>query len=131
MKKYFLVFIISLFCLIKSESVMAQKENGKFVHTVLFWLKNPESKEDRLKFETSLTTFLKASKHISSMHLGTPASTNRPVIDNSYSYCLMVTFVSKEAHDKYQEETAHKVFIKESEHLWSKVLIYDSENILK
>ena len=131
MKKYFLAFLISLFCLVKSESVMAQKENGKFVHTVLFWLKNPESKEDRLKFETSLQKFLNASEHISSMHLGTPASTNRPVIDNSYTYCLMVTFVSKDAHDKYQEEVAHKVFIRESESLWKKVLIYDSENILK
>ncbi|WP_304063316.1 Dabb family protein [Pedobacter glucosidilyticus] len=110
---------------------MAQKENGKFVHTVLFWLKNPESKEDCLKFETSLKKFLNASNNISSMHLGTPASTNRPIIDRSYSYCLMVTFVSKEAHDLYQEEAAHKVFIKESENLWKKVLIYDSENILK
>ncbi|ADY53142.1 Stress responsive alpha-beta barrel domain-containing protein [Pseudopedobacter saltans DSM 12145] len=114
-----------------NSSIAEESPNGKFVHTVLFWLKNPDSKKDREAFEKSLTKFVNTSVFIKTKHLGVPASTDRPVIDKTYSYCLMVTFDSREMHDKYQEEVAHKVFISESEHLWKKVLIYDSENILK
>ena len=61
------------------------------------------------------------------MHIGTPAQTNRPVIDNSYTYSLIVTFPSKEEHDEYQQEEVHQVFIEEAKELWKKVLVYDSE----
>lgn len=131
MRKFlFIIVAITFINTLNMKSSNAQNVNGKFVHTVFFWLKNPDSKEDQIKFETSLKKFLKSSAYIKSMHVGIPASTNRPIIDTSYSYCLNLTFNSKEDHDKYQEEEVHKVFIKESESLWKKVLIYDSENIL-
>ena len=34
-----------------------------FVHTVLFWLKNSETKEDRIAFETSIKKFIKNSEY--------------------------------------------------------------------
>lgn len=102
----------------------------KFVHTVLFWLKNSEAKEDRLAFETSIKKFIKNSEYVQASHIGIPAATNRPVIDNSYTYALTVTFNSLEDHDKYQVEPAHKTFIEESKALWEKVLIYDAIDIL-
>jgi len=104
---------------------------GSFAHTVYFWLHEPENKDHRDSFETSLKKFLNTSKNITTKHIGTPASTNRDVIDNSYTYSLLLTFKNQEAHDRYQDEPAHKLFIEESSGLWSKVLVYDSVNLLE
>ncbi len=103
---------------------------GDFYHVVYFWLKNPLSTEDRGKFEASLVRFLNASKYITTKHVGTPAATDRPVIDRSYTYSLIVSFKDKAAQDAYQNQDVHKAFLKECEPLWEKVVIYDSENIL-
>ena len=105
---------------------------GNFSHTVYFVLANPDSDEDRKAFEASLTKFLDASEFIVTKHIGTPAATaHREVVDGSYTYSLLLTFKNKADQDAYQEEAVHKTFIEESAHLWTKVLVYDSENILK
>ena len=102
----------------------------KFLHVVYFWLKNPKDKADRKIFEKSLSTFVNNSDFIETKHLGIPAATNRAVIDNSYTYCLNVTFESKETHDQYQGEAGHLKFIEECSSLWDRVQVYDSVNIL-
>ena len=106
-------------------------EQGNFAHVVYFWLENPENQEDRKAFEASLTNFINSSEFIRTKHLGTPADTDRGVIDNTYTYCLLLTFDNKEMQDKYQVEEGHLKFIEESGKLWKKVVVYDSENILK
>ena len=103
---------------------------GPFVHIVFFWLKNPNSEADRTAFQTSIEKFVRNSGFATQIHVGTPASTSRPVIDSTYTYCLTVTFSSKEAHDDYQAEPVHLTFVEESKDLWEKVLVYDSMNIL-
>lgn len=100
-----------------------------FVHTVFFWLKNPDSKTDRQKFEASLKLFIADSTYVKASHIGTPSVAERDVIDSSYTYSLMVTFPSREEHDKYQVEPAHVVFINDCKELWDRVLIYDSESL--
>ncbi len=102
---------------------------GDFAHTVYFWLHNPDNTEDRKAFEASLTKFIDQSPYITTKHIGVPAKTNRDVIDNTYTYSLLLTFKDKNTQDQYQDEPAHKEFIAESSHLWSKVVVYDSENI--
>jgi len=123
-----IVFMINPFS--RALAQAKDSENKEFVHTVYFWLKNPDNQNDKAKFEKSLKTFINSSQYIKTKHIGIPASTNRPVIDRSYSYCLSLTFASKADQDKYQEEDVHLVFIKESEKLWDKVLVYDSTSIL-
>lgn len=98
-----------------------------FIHLVFFWLNKPENSEDRNAFETSMKKFLATSKYAKNKHFGIPAKTSRPVVDNSYTYCLKVTFEDLDDHNNYQIEAAHKQFIAEASHLWNKVLIYDSE----
>ena len=110
----------------KEQEVKASKD--EFAHVVLFWLKNPDNQQERKKFESSLETFIKKSKYVKTMHFGAPANTNRPVIDNTYTYCMILTFTSKEKQDKYQDEPGHKKFISESEDLWEKVIVFDSVN---
>ena len=103
------------------------KEN--FRHTVLFWLKEPENQTHRSAFEASLKRFIESSKYVQNKHIGVPAKTNRAVIDATYTYCLSVSFLSKEDQDKYQDEPAHLKFIEESSKLWRKVVVYDSDLI--
>lgn len=130
MKK--LVLLLTLIFMTMSLSAQESEViKGDFIHSVYFWLKNPESQADRAAFEKSLKKFINSSKVIISKHIGVPASTNREVIDNTYTYSLIISFKNKEMHDKYQEEDVHKTFIEESQNLWQKVLIYDSESIIE
>ena len=131
MKKTGTILIFIVMVMLANRTILNAQEmkNGDFIHTVFFWLKNPDNKSDRQAFEKSIKKFIDNSEFIKTKHLGTPADTHRDVVDNSYTYCLMVTFASKEDHDKYQAEPVHKKFVEESSHLWEKVLIYDSVNI--
>lgn len=99
-----------------------------FVHHVYFWLKEGLSTEDIQKFENTVQTLLKIDV-VKLGDVGKPASTDRPVIDRSYSYSLLLVFENKEGHDIYQPHPVHENFVKECAHLWTKVLIYDSETI--
>lgn len=106
-------------------------EAGPFYHVVYFWLKRPEHTGDREQFIESLTTFIESSEHIRTRFVGRPAATDRPVIDNSYTFSLILSFDSKEAQDRYQVEPGHLKFIEESGELWEKVLVYDSEMLVE
>ena len=133
MKKLYTLLLIAFLTLScnNQSNTTAVPIPGEFAHTVYFWLHNPDNTEDRKAFETSLIKFINQSPYITTKHIGVPAATNRDVIDNSYTYSLLLTFKDKAAQDQYQEEPAHKQFIAESSHLWSKVLVYDSEDILE
>ncbi len=98
---------------------------GGFFHMVFFWLVDdtPEVKE---KFLKELNNFVKEVDEIKKVHIGPPADTDRDVIDNTYSYNLLITFDSKKQQDIYQEHPAHKKFIENASSLWKKVLVYDS-----
>jgi len=91
-------------------------------------LKNPTNDNDRIEFENAMHKFLNSSVYAKNKHFGQPANTNRPVVDNSYTYCLKVTFDNLKEHDQYQIEPAHKLFISEASKLWERVLIYDSQS---
>ena len=103
--------------------------DSNFAHTVYFWLKNPDSKDDRAAFEKSLRTFLDNSAYAKTRFIGKPPRASRDVVDGSFTYSLIVTFESAEAQQGYQVEPPHKKFIAESEHLWDKVMVYDSQGI--
>lgn len=100
-----------------------------FTHVVYFYLNNPEDLKDRATFETSLKKLMDNSLYAKTKFIGIPAETPRSVVDNSYTYSLILTFPSKEMQDKYQDEPAHLLFIEEAAHLWNKVIVYDSIGI--
>lgn len=103
-----------------------RKIKGDFIHMVFFWLKNPENQNDRLNFEKALEKFIDTNTQIVGAHIGQPAPTDRPVIVNSYTYSLVVTFPDKATHDAYQVDPTHELFIEEASKLWDRVVIYDS-----
>jgi hypothetical protein len=98
---------------------------GIFVHSVYFWLVD-ETMPTRGKFVTEVLNYLKQIEVIRTRHLGRPAGTEREVVDNSYSYCMILTFDSKEDHDNYQNHEAHQKFIENASSLWTRVQVYDS-----
>jgi Stress responsive A/B Barrel Domain len=104
------------------------KQLEYFVHHVYFWLKKPVTRESRLKFENGLKKLV-TIETIIGKHLGTPAPTDRGVIDSTYSYSLLLTFKNKEDQDIYQTHPTHLKFIDECEELWERVLVYDSVKI--
>ena len=96
-----------------------------FIHHVFFWLNNPESKENLNALIEGLKK-LSQVQTIRKFHIGSPASTNRAVIENTYSVSWFLLFDSKEDQDSYQVDPIHLNFVKECSHLWSKVIVYDA-----
>ena len=113
----------------QNKSKPMKKIDGTFRHHVYFWLKDPEDKEARKTFIHNLTSFLEKVDVILAAHVGEPAGTPREVVDNSYHYDLLVTFKNKEEQDLYQEHPAHKKFVEDTAHLWTRVQVYDSLSI--
>jgi hypothetical protein len=99
-----------------------------FVHVVNFYLKADLSAADIKKFEDSANS-LGAIESLVLYNVGKPASTDRPVIDRSYSYCELAVFNDLEGHDVYQKHPLHLAFVENCKHLWDRVVIFDSETI--
>ncbi len=98
------------------------------VHHVYFWLHEPTSPDARTQMEQALEE-LSTIETIRYAHLGVPAGTeSRDVVDHSYTYSLMLFFDSKEDQDSYQVDPLHLKFVEENQHLWQKVIVYDSLN---
>ncbi|MEZ4810320.1 MAG: Dabb family protein [Allomuricauda sp.] len=103
-----------------------EKFDHEFAHVVYFWFKNPDSQADRAKFEASLKKFLASSKYAKTKFIGRPPKAIRSVVDDSFTYSLILSFDSAEAQAAYQVEPPHVVFVEECEDLWEKVIVYDS-----
>ena len=70
---------------------------------------------------------LGAISSIQKMYIGPPGPTEeRGVVDNSYSYALIVHFQDVEGHDAYQIDPIHLKFIEDHKDKWTKVVVYDN-----
>ena len=128
MKK--LIFLVLLFT---SVSNYAQKKSiqAPLLHSVYFWLENPNSKLDRATFEAAIQKLIITNPQGLSSYLGKPAFTEtREVVDNSFTYAYIMTFANRETEAAYQSDPTHLRFIDEAKHLWKKVVVYDAVPIL-
>lgn len=99
------------------------------MHKVFFWLKNPDSAEDRDALIAGLKT-LAEIETVRGIHIGVPASTEkREVVDNSYQVSELLMFDDVAGQDAYQVHPIHKKFVDDCSHLWSKVVVYDSTSV--
>jgi hypothetical protein len=131
-KNFIFIGAFALLCFFKGNAqsnAEMRSFDPTFVHTVYFWLHNPDSPEDRSSFETSLKQFLSRSEYAGTNFIGTPPVATREVVDGSFTYSLILSFESAEAQEAYQQEQAHLDFISEASHLWKKVIVYDSMGI--
>ena len=98
------------------------------IHNVYFWLKSGLSEQEIEQFVEGAQSLL-GIESVHSGFVGAPAATEeRPIIDRSYDYALILTFESIAAHDAYQEHPVHDSF-RELAHLWSRVQIYDVASV--
>lgn len=107
------------------QAPMKEKNEGRFMHVVFFWLKD-EDEASRKKFLSELRKFIDNVDLIKSKHVGSPANTDREVIDSTWTYSLILSFESKKEQDLYQEHDLHKIFIENASSLWTRVQVYDS-----
>jgi len=100
--------------------------NPPLVHHVFFWLKRPDSKEDREKLIAGLRTLAKIET-VRGIHIGVPASTEkRDVVDNSFSVSEILYFDDVEGQNAYQVHPIHEQFVADCSHLWERVVVYDA-----
>lgn len=100
--------------------------NSNFVHHVLFYLKNPNSMEDKASLVKGLQELSKMPC-IPFSNIGSPAATTREVIEKDYSISWLCIFESAQQEEVYQVHPLHLAFIENCKHLWQKVVIYDAE----
>lgn len=99
------------------------------VHHVFFWLKNPESKEDRAKLVEGVKTLSKVET-VREIHVGVVANTEkRDVVDASWDVSELLFFDDLAGQSTYQTHPAHLDFIKNYGHLWKKVVVYDAMEV--
>lgn len=96
-----------------------------FVHTVFFWLKNPENSTEKVQLRAGMHTLMGISE-IKTAYIGEPATTNRGVIDASYALSLTFIFDNKKDQDVYQTHPIHLAFVESCKHLWERVVVYDA-----
>lgn len=108
----------------------AKTQNLTFVHHVFFWLKDPANKKDHEQLLNALKALGKIEV-IKMAHIGSPSINDfdKPVTDASYSFSVMLVFDSKSDEEKYLVHPLHKKFGADNNHLWSKVVVYDSQAI--
>nr|WP_068889938.1 Dabb family protein [Pedobacter panaciterrae] len=104
----------------------SMKKNYPVVHHVFFWLKNPDSKEDRDKLVAGVKALSKIPT-VRELHVGIVASTEkRDVIDSSWGVSELMFFSDLKGQETYQTHPIHLEFIKNYSHLWEKVVVYDA-----
>ena len=125
-RKSFLTFLSSLIFGSIAFSKAMDKKKPKLSHHVFFWLKNPNSKEDRNKLIAGLRK-LEKIETIRALQIGIPADTEkREVVDNSFAVSELMFFDDVEGQNVYQVHPLHKKFIEECSMLWEKVVVYDT-----
>ncbi len=97
-----------------------------FTHCVFFWLKKDLTAAQLAGFDTAVKTLTKIPGVVTGT-VGHPATTNRPVIDRSYSYGLMLVFKDLAGHDAYQVHATHDAFHTKYVKYWDRVQVYDFE----
>ncbi len=118
--------LASLFPLTKKADAGEVKLQGALVHHVFFWLKEPENEQHKQQLLEGLNQLIKV-KTIKLSHIGFPASTeDRDVVDHSYSVSYMAMFDNQADQDAYQLDPIHLKFVEQNQHLWNKVIVYDS-----
>jgi len=113
---------------VKGNPLMTTKKNI-LAHQVYFWLKKPNSAEDRTELIKGIKT-LRKIESVKKLSIGVVAATEkRSVIDDTWSVSELAIFSDLAGEAAYQVHPIHNDFVKNYSHLWSKVVVYDSTEV--
>src|SRR6056297_3319024 len=114
---------------VQPETRIATTENtaGMLQHTVLFYLNDDVTEQQRNEFVEGLKELLEIES-IYKSELGVPGDTeSRDVTDHSFGYSIYTWFETMEDYKIYDEHPDHMQFIDTYNSLWADVKVYDSE----
>jgi hypothetical protein len=101
-------------------------DNTKLAHTVFFTLKD-KSLEKQQRLIKACHKYLKPQPGVVFFAAGTrEGELAREVNDRDFDVTLMILFESRAAHDRYQEDETHDVFIAEQRDNWEQVRVFDT-----
>lgn len=95
-------------------------------HHVLFWLNADTTETPKHAFLKGLKSLaqIEVVKHF---HIGTPAAISRAVVDDTYTFSLLIFLENLAAHNTYQTHDIHQAFLGEFKVHFEKVIIYDAD----
>ena len=100
--------------------------SGLIVHNVFFWLKEGITAEE----EKDFMNFFEELKKVpgpKALRFGKPAPTTpRDVVDNSFSYYLLVTFNTMDDINTYEHHQIHLDAVDKFSKYWTKVQVKDA-----
>ena len=104
----------------------AEVESGqRFIHTVLFWLKDGTTDSEKKALIKDCRDLLGSITTVQYLAAGEPAGTPREVVDSSFDVGLVVHFEDSAGHDVYQTAEEHLEFIERNKDIWERVQVYD------
>jgi len=96
------------------------------IHNVFFWLREDLTEAERAAFLEGVKS-LGTIDQVRAIYIGPPASTEkREVVDNSFSYALLVHFDDIEGQNAYQIDPIHLKFVDDHQDKWTRVTVYDN-----
>lgn len=96
-----------------------------FSHVVIFWT-DPEQPNATQELLDGAEKYLRPIPGVLHFHVGKMATSERPVVDQSYQVALNIVFPDKKSQDEYQVHPMHIDFIeKVFKRVCKKVVVYD------
>jgi hypothetical protein len=98
-----------------------------FSHVVIFWTDpaNPNAADELL---AGVEKYLRPIPGVLHFHDGKMATSQRPVVDQTYQVALNITFPDRQAQDDYQAHPMHIEFVNTVfKKTCRKVVVYDFE----
>lgn len=103
-----------------------QPKRTFYNHSLLFWLKK-ELTEKEVEAFTGFFTTLSRLPYVKALYYGKPAnSTPRKVVDNSFTYNLVMEFDSLEDLEAYGKLPDHLDAIKKYSPYWERMIVHDA-----
>jgi len=98
-----------------------------FSHIVIFWT-DPAIPTAADELIDSAEKYLRAIPGVLSFHIGRMATSQRPVVDQTYQVALNLVFPDKKTQDDYQAHPMHIEFVeKVFKRVCKRVVVYDFE----
>lgn len=106
-----------------SEAIESSVESP-FVHTVYFWFKEDVTHVEVKEFAEASKSLAKI-QGVLKVYRGTPAATERPSLEKSYDYALVVLMKDIIAHDAYQQDPIHLKLLSSYSSMFDSILVTD------
>ena len=97
-----------------------------FIHSVYFWFKEDVTEAQLATFYAD-TEKLRDIEVVKAMYTGKASSTDRPIVERSYDFAVIVHFEDLAGHDAYQKDPIHLELLEKHASLWERVMITDVE----